>query len=120
MAKNLHSVLLFKAFDNLLLNKPSVRLISYNQRRDISNTKPNVKPEEEMKRLNWFYNHHLIDRSASKPMVKIHPSNLLFIQKSQDARHLIVSASRCSNVWISLEQFAKFALNGRSDYQITD
>lgn len=89
MAKNLNSLLL-KTIDNQL-NKSSIRFISFNQRRDISNTKPNVKPEEEMKRLNWFYNHRLIDISAAKPMVKIHPSNLLFIQKSKEARHLIVS-----------------------------
>lgn len=89
MAKSFNGLLL-KSIDNLLTKHSSVRLISYNQRRDISNTKPNVKPEE-MKRLNWFYNHHLIDISAAKPMVKIHPSNLLFIQKAQDARHLIVS-----------------------------
>lgn len=88
MAKNFNGLLL-KTFDNLTKNS-SIRLISFNQRRDISNTKPNVK-SEEMKRLNWFYNHHLIDISASKPMVKIHPSNLLFIQKTEDARHLMVS-----------------------------
>lgn len=89
MAKTFNGFLL-KSFENLSTKHSSIRTISYNQRRDISNTKPNVKTEE-MKRLNWFYNHHLIDVSAAKPMVKIHPSNLLFIQKAQDARHLIVS-----------------------------
>jgi len=91
MAKNFNG-LLIKFFDNLPAKQSPVRLISYNQRRDLSNTKPNIKKCEEMKKLNWFYNHHLIDISAAKPMVKIHPSNLLFIQKAQDAKHLIRSA----------------------------
>ena len=91
MTRNLNRLLLKPSFDNLLNKHSSIRLISYNQRRDISNTKPNVKSTEEMKKLNWFYNHQLIDLASQKPMLKIHPSNLLFIQKSPDARHLIVS-----------------------------